>query len=157
MNKNSPFILHPSSFILNLPMGVAFRKVWRDLWNNKGRTLLVVFSIAVGVLAVGMITASNSIIIRQMVLAQKTSHPSHILLGLRGLIDEDTVRSVARMPEVAEAEGVISASIRWKPRPEADWEPASLVVRADYENQLFDLVVLREGHWPDSKTVGIEF
>ena len=65
MNKNSPFILHPSSFILNLPMGVAFRKVWRDLWNNKGRTLLVVFSIAVGVLAVGMITASNSIIIRQ--------------------------------------------------------------------------------------------
>jgi putative ABC transport system permease protein len=162
MKKNLPlatFHLPPSreAFILNLPMGVAFRKVWRDLWNNKGRTLLVVFSIAVGVLAVGMITASNSIIIRQMVLAQKASHPSHVLLGLRGLIDEDTVRSVARMPEVAEAEGVINAGIRWKPKLEADWEPASLVVRADYENQLFDVVVLREGRWPDSKTVGIEF
>ena len=33
---------------------MSFRKVWRDLWNNQGRTLLVVLSIAVGVLAVGM-------------------------------------------------------------------------------------------------------
>src|SRR5689334_1585371 len=131
MKPDFSFILHPSSFILNLPMGVAFRKVWRDLWNNKGRTLLVVFSIAVGVLAVGMITASNSIIIRQMGLSQRASHPSHIVLGLRGLVDEDTVRSLARMPEVAEAEGVINAGIRWKPTLEADWQPASLIGRAD--------------------------
>ena len=31
-------------------MNVAFRKVWRDLWNNKARTMLVVASIAIGVL-----------------------------------------------------------------------------------------------------------
>ena len=45
-------------------MRTAFRKVWRDLWNNKGRTLLVVLSIAVGVLALGMITASNNLMTR---------------------------------------------------------------------------------------------
>ena len=43
---------------------------WRDLWRNKGRTLLVVASIAVGVLAVGMITSSNRLMVRQMGRAQ---------------------------------------------------------------------------------------
>jgi len=28
-------------------MSVAFRKIWCDLWKNKGRTLLVVMTIAV--------------------------------------------------------------------------------------------------------------
>jgi ABC-type lipoprotein release transport system permease subunit len=28
-------------------VSVAFRKIWRDLWKNKGRTLLVVMTIAV--------------------------------------------------------------------------------------------------------------
>lgn len=57
-------------------MGIAFRKVWRDLWNNKGRTLLVVLSIGVGVLSVGMITASNTMIIRQMGNSQQASRPT---------------------------------------------------------------------------------
>ncbi|MBI3361601.1 MAG: hypothetical protein HY023_10895, partial [Chloroflexi bacterium] len=63
-------------------MGIAFRKVWRDLWNNKGRTLLVVLSIGVGVLAVGMITASNTLIQRQMSLSQKASQPSNVIMFL---------------------------------------------------------------------------
>ena len=52
-------------------MRTAFRKDWRDLWNNKGRTLLVVLSIAVGVLAVSMIVASNTIITRQLTLSHQ--------------------------------------------------------------------------------------
>ena len=32
-------------------MRTAYRKVLRDLWLNKGRTTLVVLSIAVGVMA----------------------------------------------------------------------------------------------------------
>ena len=35
-------------------MSTAYKKVWRDLWRNKGRTFMVVISIAVGVMAVGM-------------------------------------------------------------------------------------------------------
>ena len=36
-----------------------WRKVLRDLWSNKTRTILVVLSIAVGVFAVGMIAGSR--------------------------------------------------------------------------------------------------
>ncbi len=138
-------------------MTVAFRKVWRDLWNNKGRTLLVVLSIAVGVLALGMITASNTLVTRQMTLAQSASHPSSVILYLGGLIDDDTVKSLTRLPEVAEAQGVTSTNIRWKPSLDAEWQQASLIALDDYENQTFDQVELRSGGWPDSKSVAVEF
>src|SRR5664279_4711265 len=115
MNFRNSFILPPSAFILRSSMGIAFRKVWRDLWNNKGRTLLVVLSIAVGVLAVGMITASNTLIIRQMVASQTASQPSNIMMFLRGTIDDATVKSMARLPGVTAAEGLSSLGLRWKP------------------------------------------
>ncbi len=138
-------------------MTVAFRKVWRDLWNNKGRTFLVVVSIAVGVMALGMITASNTIVAGQMTVSQEASRPAHVILGLRGLVDEDTVRSIARLPEVAEAEGSASAGIRWKPTLDAEWQDAALIMRGDYENQIFDLIQLRDGEWPDGRRVAVEF
>ena len=43
-----------------------WRKVWRDLWGNKARTLLVVMSIAVGVFSVGMMAGSREISISDL-------------------------------------------------------------------------------------------
>jgi putative ABC transport system permease protein len=137
-------------------MTVAFRKVWRDLWNNKGRTILVVLSIAVGVMAIGMILSTNAVLVRQMTAAQIASQPSHVILGLRGLVDDDTVRVIERLPEVAAAQGEAGAAIRWKPTLDAEWKPASLTMR-DFENQVFDLIELRSGAWPDSNSVAVEF
>lgn len=138
-------------------MGVALRKVWRDLWNNKGRTILVVLSIGVGVLAVGMIIASNTLLARQMTLAQQASHPSNVIMFLNGLIDDDTVASIARMPEVVDTQGVVSYGIRWKPTLDSEWNQATVVALDDYQNQAFDLVELRSGAWPGSDSVAVEF
>jgi cell division protein FtsX len=33
---------------------MAWRKVWRDLWNNKLRTFLVVLATTVGIFALGV-------------------------------------------------------------------------------------------------------
>lgn len=138
-------------------MGVALRKVWRDLWNNKGRTILVVLSIGVGVLAVGMIIASNALLSRQMTISQKASQPSNVIMYLNGLIDDDTVASIARMPEVIEAQGVVSYNIRWKPSLDAEWKQATVIALDDYQNQTFDLVELRSGAWSGSDSVAVEF
>lgn len=138
-------------------MSIAFRKVWRDLWNNKGRTLLVVLSIGVGVLALGMITASNSLIIRQMSLAQIASRPSNVIMFLSGTIDDATLKSVARMPGVVEAQGVASFSLRWKPTLDANWQSTTVVAVNDYAHQQFDLLELRSGHWPSGSSVAVEF
>ena len=75
-------------------MSIAYRKVFRDLWSNKARTALVVLSIAVGVMAVGMIFSSNSLMDQRMTAAQVASSPSNVWLFLRGLIDDDGIASI---------------------------------------------------------------
>lgn len=138
-------------------MSIAFRKVWRDLWRNKSRTALVVLSIAVGVLAVGMITTSNSLLGQRMAWSQTAANPSNIILYLRRPIDDDTVRAFSRLPGVSDAEGVASMSVRWRVSPEADWQSASVTALDDYNDQTFDLVTLREGRFPTSDSVAVEF
>ena len=36
-------------------MSVVWRKVWRDLWHNKLRTLLVILATATGVFSLGLV------------------------------------------------------------------------------------------------------
>ena len=47
-------------------MKPRWRKVWHDLIDNKARTLLVVFSIAVGVFSIGVIAGAYQIISQDM-------------------------------------------------------------------------------------------
>jgi hypothetical protein len=72
-------------------------------------------------------------------------------------VDDETVHSLARLPEVVDAEGVAAMSIRWKPSLDAEWQSASVIALDDYEHKKFDLVELRSGRWPDSKSVAVEF
>lgn len=138
-------------------MSVAFRKVWRDLWNNKGRTVLVVLSIAVGVLALGMITTSNNLLTRQMTLSQIASQPSNVTLYLNGTIDDETLKSLTRLPDVVAIEGVASLGLRWKPTLDAEWQTASITALDNYDQQLFDVLTLHAGAWPDGEAVAVEF
>ena len=126
-------------------MRTAYRKVVRDLWRNKGRTVLVVLSIATGVMAVGMIWASNSLMERQMIAAQKPSQPSNAMLDLTAPIDDETVQSIARLPEIESAVGRAAYGMRWKPSLAAKWQDASLIAIADYQAQELDILELRSG------------
>src|SRR6476659_7465786 len=57
-----------------------WRKVLRDLWSNKTRTILVVLSIAVGVFAVGMIAGSRVMLQRDLAAAYADSRPYNATL-----------------------------------------------------------------------------
>ncbi len=138
-------------------MRTAYRKVLRDLWRNKGRTFLVVMSIAAGVLAVGMITASNQILARQILRAHHASNPSHAWLYLNGPVDEATIRSLSRLPGVAAMEGFADIGVQWKADLAADWQDANLIAVTDYRGQGFDLITLKEGVWPEKQTAAVEF
>ena len=137
-------------------MGVALRKVWRDLWNNKGRTMLVVLSIAVGVMAVGMILSSNRLIGRQLGLAKDADNMSHGILILAGTVGADTFDSLQRVPGVETVDGYIQAGLRWKPTLDAEWRNAQLNAINDYQNQRLNFLDLKTGSWPNSQTVAIE-
>ncbi|MCZ6528983.1 MAG: FtsX-like permease family protein [Chloroflexi bacterium] len=138
-------------------MRIAYRKVVRDLWSNKARTALVVLSIGVGVMAVGMIFSSNTLMEQRMTQAQIASSPSNVWLFLRGQIDDDGVASIERLPEVQAAQGRAERGVIWKASPENEWGDATIVAIEDYQSQIFDLLELRVGSWPGANSVLVEW
>ena len=138
-------------------MSIAYRKVFRDLWSNKARTVLVVLSIAVGVMAVGMIFSSNARLEQEMTVAQIASKPSHVWLFLGGLIDDDGIESIERMQEVEAAQGRADRGASWKASLADEWSDASVVAIDDFENQNSDLLELYDGTWPGPNSVLVEW
>jgi putative ABC transport system permease protein len=90
-----------------------WRKVIRDLWGHKGRTILVVLSIAVGVFAVGMVAGSQTIITRGMTESWASVNPASAQL-YPDQFDEELLWTVRHMPSVKDADARGSATLRFK-------------------------------------------
>ena len=85
-------------------MRPRWRKVLHDLWDNKARTLLVVFSIAVGVFSIGVISGAYAIISNDMSASYAANHPANIELRTDDFND-DILTSIRNSHGVGEAEG----------------------------------------------------
>jgi putative ABC transport system permease protein len=81
-----------------------WRKVFRDLWLNKTRTLLVVLSIAVGVFSIGAVAGARAILSRDLAAQYTASNEASATLFASNL-DAQFVRSISEMPDVADAQG----------------------------------------------------
>jgi putative ABC transport system permease protein len=81
-----------------------WRKVVRDLWLNRTRTILVVASIAVGIFAVGTVQLLRSVILTELQAIYAASNASQAVLFVDG-VDEETLTAIRRIPEVADAQG----------------------------------------------------
>ena len=81
-----------------------WRKVLRDLWQNKGRSLLVVLSIAVGVFAVGTVVHMRFIVRQDMVGSYEGAHPAHATLYTEDTFDEDLIEVIREMPFAAQCD-----------------------------------------------------
>jgi putative ABC transport system permease protein len=82
-----------------------WRKVFRDLWNNKSRTLLVVFSVAIGVLAFGGLFTARDVSMRNLAIQSDETRLAQIVIALSPF-DDALVRWSARQSGVAAAQGV---------------------------------------------------
>ena len=59
-----------------------WRKVIRDLWSNKTRTILVVLAIAVGVFAFGSVFITERVLVNDMNNQYHSINPSSISFGI---------------------------------------------------------------------------
>src|SRR5512145_1454664 len=84
-------------------MKPRWRKVLHDLIDNKARTLLVVFSIAVGVFSIGVIAGAYQIIGNDMGVSYAANNPSNIEWRTEDF-DEDVLDTIRNMQGVADAE-----------------------------------------------------
>ena len=128
-------------------MNVVYRKVARDIWRNKARTLMVVLSTAVGIFALGLVMTLSELMTSRMTGEWEASQPAHVVLYTDSF-SEGTVDALARTRSVADIEPSINATIQWKRPGETEWRNAFVEARQDYERQRQNLVTLVSGQWP---------
>lgn len=137
-------------------MDVIWYKVWYDLWHNKARTLLVVLSIASGVFAIGAIFGMVDQLLSGMDKAHQAVSPSHVNIFVNTLIDRDTAEALTDIPGVAAVDPVNRITVRYKTDPDDPWQNGTISMREDFDEQLYDLVILKEGQWPNEMQIGVE-
>lgn len=135
---------------------VIWNKVWSDLWQHKARTLLAVLSIAAGVFAVGAILGMIDQLIPNLNRVHESISPANITMTLQDRIDQDTADRLKNIKGVTGVEVQNEIFIRYRLSPDQDWEPGGLTMRADYEEQEYNLLQLKGGEWPHRNDVGID-
>ncbi len=123
-----------------------WRKVLRDLWGNKIRTLLVVMSIAVGVFAIGMINGTQTLLNEDLSAAYVATNPASAQLFVSGF-DAELLQTVRRMDEVAEADARRTLTLQLQVGPD-EWRTMNVIVFADAEDIRTHLVDPWVGEWP---------
>jgi len=136
-------------------MSIAWLKVWRDLWHNKFRTVLVVLSTAVGVFALGLVFGMSGVMRARMTESHQASNAPHIEM-YTSWFDQDVVEATLREPGVTDAEGEVREGFRWKFEGEDEWRDGTIIARADYEAQRMYPIELLEGDWPDGRALAVE-
>ncbi len=135
-----------------------WRKVIRDMWSNKSRTLLVVMSIAVGIFAIGVVTGAQRVFLQALNDSYGSSNPASGRVFVDGQFGEDLVETIDNLREVAVAEGRREANLRYllpgaattdSDVPEEDqWKTIELVNVADFEAMEISKVLPKGGAWP---------
>src|SRR4051794_13552367 len=123
-----------------------WRKVMRDVWGNKTRTLLVVLSIAVGVFAVGTTAGTWVMMSRDLSADYAAIDPSSAIL-FTDPVDDGLVTSIRDTPGVRAAEGRFDLTVRLRTAPD-EWRNLRLEAIDDYRNIPLDKVRPESGAWP---------
>ncbi len=125
-------------------MRPRWKKVLSDLWDNKARTLLVVFSIAVGVLAIGVITGAYVIIDTDMSISYAAHNPANLELRT-STFDNDLLDVVRNYSQVADAEAHRVDSLDVRAHPNDAWTKLDIHALQNWEKNRVNILRLLSG------------
>lgn len=101
-----------------------WQKVLSDLWKNKSRSLLTIASIAVGLLAIGVVTSLYFLMNHDMSAGFFAINPANIQIQT-GLFDHSLVKHIERMEGVKAVEPARETSIQIM-TTSGNWNPLDL-------------------------------
>ena len=130
-------------------LGIRWRKILRDVGCNKTRSALVILSIAIGVFAVGTIASAQAVMMRELRANYESINPSGAWISCDAF-DAEFASTIARMPQVGEAEGRAQANVRVQTGP-TEWRSLWLYAPEDYANIRVDVIHPIAGDWPPNK------
>src|SRR5512138_266908 len=121
-------------------MKPRWRKVIHDLLDNKARTLLVVFSIAVGVFSIGVIAGAYQIIGADLRASYSAVKPANIELRMAVNFDDDLLEMIRSRDGVADAEGRRAFNIRVRTPGTEKWIAIDMYAFEDFEENSINLL-----------------
>lgn len=121
-------------------MRPRWRKVLHDLWDNKARTLLVVFSIAVGVFSIGVIAGAYQIISNDMSASYAANNPANVEVRMANF-DDDVLTSIHNARGVGEAEGRRVVNFRVRAQGSDQWAALDVVAFESFSANQVNLLV----------------
>src|SRR5688572_17711824 len=127
-------------------MTTLWRKAIRDFWTERGRTVLVVLAIALGISAFAAVLASYAILTRELDRGYLETNPASAVLRVNS-IDDELVATVLQNPDVSDAEPrrTISGQIKSGPM---HWRNLILFVVKDYGDIRVSKLEPEQGAWP---------
>jgi putative ABC transport system permease protein len=132
-----------------------WHKVFADLKGNPARSLLVMASITVGLIALGVIATLHTVVSEDMRSGYASANPANMQLSVAG-IDQDLVDHIRRMKDVRQAEGTRNFGLRLEARP-GEWITINFKAIPDIDQTQINKVRLVEGSWPPAdKQIVIE-
>jgi putative ABC transport system permease protein len=137
-------------------MKPRWRKVIHDLLDNKGRTLLVVLSIAVGVFSIGVIAGAYQIIANDMSVSYSANQPANVELRMTDF-DEETLEMIHNQRGVEDAEGRRVFNIRVRAAGTEKWTTLDMIAFEDFEENGINLLIPIAGQpKPEKREVLLE-
>lgn len=126
-------------------MSPRWRKVLRDLWLHKSRTILVVLAISVGIIGAGAVLDTWSLVRTATREEFGASDPASATIRVDS-IDAALLAAVRGIPEIrlAEARRTIGGSVYTS----TGWRTAIIVASSDFANSRIGIIKGEEGNWP---------
>ncbi|MBK9925255.1 MAG: FtsX-like permease family protein [Anaerolineales bacterium] len=127
-------------------INASWRKAFRDVWENKARTLLVILALVVGIVSVGTAAVAYSILPREMDKNYLYTDPASATLWVEP-IDDELIKTVAAMPQIAGTEASSYIVGRFQIAP-GEWRELWLYVIPDFNKIQLDKFTPEQGAWP---------
>jgi len=125
-----------------------WKKIIRDLWVNKTRTILVVLAIAVGVFAFASVFITEDILVNDMNAQYEAINASSITL-FTSSYDDSPARWALRQPEVADAQMRHIQTLKLVTAK--DTYNMDLYAYGDYDNLTVNRISREEGTFPPGR------
>jgi len=120
-------------------MKPRWRKVFLDLFENKGRTLLVVLSIAVGVFSIGVIAGTYVIISNDMSVTYAANNPANIEFRMDDFGD-DILTTIRNTRGIEDAEGRRVVNMRVREMDREKWTTLDIISVDDFDENKVNLL-----------------
>ncbi|MDZ5472932.1 FtsX-like permease family protein [Bacillus sp. 31A1R] len=130
-------------------MKLQFMKILRDLLSNKGKSFLVVLSIAVGVIGVGVIGHTKYTIEKGMNDSISKSSPPNGTILTNGFDPKlvDKIKSIVGVTKI-ETRGIYDGQIKVKSKGKDKRHKLQLTVQDFNQTKTLDNITPNKGNWP---------